>query len=147
MSNLAFLTNGEKNQLLEEAKEIGGIDKKNRIEEFCKSKTVDRFIQTIKMEKPHFRKKIDPFDLAFVLSVTPKKLHARIKAQDGAFLLFGLVENDTGIHLENCDINEISVDAKAKERILQELSVIGISEQVLFPEIEKTAQNIKSRYS
>lgn len=147
LSNLAFLKRSEKERLLSAARKTGALPPEDRAKEFCKEPIVDRLAQTIRMEKPYFRLEVDPYDLGFVVSVTPRKLHARIKAQEGAFLLFGLVEHDAGQHLSHMAIESVDIKSDSKAKILDELSLVGISAQTLFPEIASAADYIKKNYS
>jgi FRG domain len=147
LSNLAFLTRSEKEKLLEAARASPKDLPAERIAAFCKQPIVDRLIQTVRQEKSYFRMEVDPFDLAFVVSVTPRKIHARIKAQNGAFLLFGLVERTEGNHLNNMKIESVDIKSDSKSKILEELALIGISNERLFPEIENSAKQISSRYA
>lgn len=147
LSNLAFLTRSEKESILKIAKGTEDLSNVDRVDKFCKDPSVDKLIQTVKMEKPYFRSEANSYDLAYVVSVTPRKTHARIKAQDGAFLLFGIVEKDKGVHLEFIETEMIDISSTFKPRILDELETIGVSAKTLFPEIEHTADHIRKKYS
>ena len=147
LSNLAFLTRGQKEELFEAAKKIKLSSPKLRAEAFCQELIVDRLAQTVKMEKPYFRLEVDPFDLAYVVSVTPRKIHARIKAQEGAFLLFGITEKESGNHMSHMKVEQIEIKSTSKAKIIEELETIGISQKSLFPEISSAADQIKRRYS
>ncbi len=118
-----------------------------RIQQFKDCKALDRLIQTLKAEKAHFRPEVDPWDLAIVVSVTPKKSHERIKAQDGQFLIFGTREDSSGNHLNNIDLDELIIPSDKKQEILRDLALLGISEKTMFPEIDKSATQLKKKYS
>jgi hypothetical protein len=84
-------------------------------------------------------------DLKRVLAVRPKQANQRILAQQGAFLLFGLVstlraENEFGIN-----IVRTKVPVRAKKYLLDELDSININASTLFPEIESAAKYIMSK--
>lgn len=157
LSNLCFLKKYEKDELItnarstliESLKRSGSesIPKKDVILRFNEHEVVDRLVQFIRSEKPSFRAMINPFDLFGVVSVVPRKLHARLSAQDGAFFIFGLFgsigENDG----EKLKLEHVDVDRNSKAKILRELELVGISEDTLFPEIDKSADQIKRRYS
>lgn len=148
LSNLAFLKRSEKDELLSYAREhvSNQSASSKRILAFENCPALDRLIQTVRSEKPYFRAKVDPYDLAYVVSVTPRKTNDRIRAQEGNFLVFGLNEKESGSHLEHLEISEILVPAAAKADILADLNAVGISERTLFPEIEKSAIQIRERY-
>lgn len=79
--------------------------------------------------------------------MTPKKLHGRILAQNGAFILFGLAERTTRVNMSKIATETVHIDAKSKARIASELSTVGITESSMFPEIERAAIAIKGRYA
>ncbi|MFV1594850.1 FRG domain-containing protein [Phaeobacter sp. JH20_36] len=149
LSNLAFLKRSEKDELLSYAK--SNVPERaiqsERVKLYEKCPSLDKLLQTIRAEKNFFRSQADPFDLAYVVSVTPRKTHERIKAQEGQFLLFGMNESDQGTHLENLKITEIDISEFYKNILLSELAQFGVSEKTLFPEIEKSAIQIRQRYS
>jgi hypothetical protein len=147
LSALSMLKGVEKTDLLEDASRSANSNKAKRVSDFNKTNSADRLIQMVRREKPFFRTEIDPYDLAKIASVTPRKLHERIKSQDGAFLLFGLLGEINETRLDGITIENVDIKSESKERILSELSVMGISEKNLFPEIEKSASQIKKRYS
>lgn len=97
---------------------------------------------------------IDPNDLIYPVSVLPRKLDIRISSQSGAFLVFGLYSPEVEIGTDNKEPKrhylskferlEIYISPKHKERIIADLSRIGINEQTLFPSLQKTAERIKA---
>ncbi len=149
LANLSFLRRSEKEELLSVAKQnaSGKSTISERVEKYRGQANLSGLLQSVRAEKPHFEGRVDPFDLGFVLAVTPRKSHDRIRAQEGQFLLFGLVEEPTGEHLVNFKYSEIEIPAAAKSDLLRELEQVGISERTLFPEIDKTALQIKRKYS
>ncbi len=157
MSNLCYLTFSEKDQLLEHAINVledarkkhsgGSIPKSEVISEYNKHPVVEKLIQFIRMEKPAFKDKIDPIDISRVVSVVPRKLHGRLSAQDGAFLVFGTSIKLAEAEEANVVAAKIDIDHKAKGKITKELELIGISKASLFPEIDKSAEMIKRNYS
>ena len=88
-----------------------------------------------------------------VIVVKPKLNNPRIRAQRGAFLLFGtnFGEDDLNLSIgqkEDLYITsaELKIPSKHKKSILGELSRFGISEERLFPEIDIMAQFLKRKY-
>lgn len=106
--------------------------------------------------------------------VLPKQNNPRLIAQQGAFLLFGFkdsVSNKTAIPIipdemygkfETCikDGNgqviekqqssqkaEIIIKGSEKQKILDELKILGISNSTMFPEIDNIANELKSQYA
>ena len=101
--------------------------------------------QFIRREKSYFRAEIELADLQNVWFVRPRMNNPRLSAQSGAFLLFGAVrkiealkESDKGD-----EIRSIAHLRIRKEEMRDELKNFGITEDSLFPEIEKTAWRIK----
>ncbi len=71
----------------------------------------------------------------------------RIKNQTGAFYLFGM--NGTII---NCPIApnpmvRITIPSSLKTQLLEELSHVGINESYVFPELDKSMEMLKRKYS
>lgn len=84
-------------------------------------------------------------DLDKVYCVLPYQDNPRIIRQQGAFFIFG-IENGDKSKMSKLDVSkiEIPVTAKKKKEILEELKLAGISERVLFPEIDKVAHYLKT---
>ena len=60
------------------------------VEDFNELDIIDRLVNFIRVEKPHFRPVVRPEHLRTILCIKPKYNNHRIVAQAGAFLLFGL---------------------------------------------------------
>lgn len=106
---------------------------------------IDRLLQFIRVEKPHFRSAIVPDHLKSVLCVIPKRNNQRILVQSGAFLLFGNFGNLDTNHASGITVDRIHVSGNKKEEIRRELDRMAINESSLFPEIEKAAKYIRGR--
>lgn len=79
--------------------------------------------------------------------------NARISRQQGCFLIYGIDENKLNPAkipndwLKKSQQNEkFIINAENKKEILQELKSFGISTRILFPELEKQAEEIMSQY-
>ena len=120
---------------------------------------VGRLWTLIMPEKPYFDKDlIDPRDLFRIFIVQPRLLFPRVRAQSGAFLVsarherfdfeFEREPDDGNVQYRrnNSDVPynyyRLTVRAKCKESILKELKSLNISEDTLFPELEKSAKAI-----
>jgi len=139
MANLANLTKKQKDVL-----KTCAIDNPT-VEAFNKEKIVDILVFHIGMEKPHFRNLVNPGDLSLPVYVKPKMSNKRIVAQSGAFILWGLKEipTSTGTRLKQ---DRVWILEKHKPIIRKELSLLGIDERTLFPEIDKSAKYITDLY-
>jgi hypothetical protein len=159
MANLCFMTADEKDELIDIAPDImdkhdavlkaEGIEayKKKCVEEFNQNRKVGKLVHFIRGEKPAFQANIYHMDLAHVVAVSPRKLHPRILAQDGAFLLFGLFPYNPKLNwMDDYEVDTVDIGGSAKEKILSELASVGISKGTLFPEIETSARQITARY-
>lgn len=98
-----------------------------------------RLLQFIRAEKPYFLPEIELGDLKRILVVKPKQSNRRILAQQGAFLLFGLISSLDDQNEFDAQIIRTNIPAEAKPTILRQLDRININESSLFPEIEKSA--------
>lgn len=112
-----------------------------------------KLLHLIKEEKPYFQNIIDPVDLTKTLIVKPINNNERIKRQHGYFFLFG-IDRD----INNCaDINSIYrrnkitpkyfIEESNKTLLLEELEAVGISDNTLFPEIDKGAEHLKQFFA
>lgn len=135
VANLAHLKLTEKNN----------IDFSLTGDAFNKQTPVDRLIQFIRAEKPHFRPVIVPDDLNSVFAIKPKQNNRRIIAQSGAFLLFGLTANLDTVAVDGISIERIQINGSKKNYIVEELDRMGINDSTMFPEIEKAALYIRSK--
>lgn len=82
-----------------------------------------------------------PLSLLEDIVVLPHKTSERIKAQRGAFFLYGLHCEE--IHPKRpTHSSEIIIHKDYKEEIIQDLRNIGFSKERIFPELENIAQSI-----
>lgn len=141
IANLCHLKKFEKDQI-EELLNAGV----GSIEAFNREPVIDRLLQFIKTEKPHFRPIIQPVHLRSTVAVKPKQNSSRIIAQSGAFMLVGLLQDLKNEPPRDLIINRITIPASAKEQIRDELDAMSINDRTLFPEIEKSARYFKNKY-
>jgi hypothetical protein len=136
LANLALLSAEGKNSI--DFTKIG-------IGDFNEQDAIDRLLQAIRSEKPHFRDRIVPADLKRVLYIKPKINNNRIFAQSGAFLLFGLTPSLESKPVPGITIAKIHINGAHKTNIIFELDHIGINESTMFPEIESAARYITGK--
>lgn len=113
---------------------------------FNRYPAVDRLLQFVRDEKPYFRSRAVKADLFKTYLVIPKKNNPRIIAQSGAFLVFGLVDRERNPDLRSYEITRHRVPNKRKGPIREALEGLGITGSSLFPEIDKAASQIESRF-
>lgn len=119
-----------------------------------KDENYKKLLYQIQKEKPNFLDQIDKklFD-NYIVCVVPNMNNKRIIAQQGAFLLYGMywgTKRDHATFLGKTNkhiwVEEIDIDKKYKKKILEELKSMGISYEVLFPELESYSKLIESKY-
>lgn len=106
---------------------------------------IDRLLQFIRVEKPHFRGEIVPDHLRSVIVVKPKLNNKRIIAQSGAFFLCGLSVDLEASPPPEISIERININGNKKSVIRDELDRMAINDSTMFPEIEKAALYIKGK--
>lgn len=153
LSALSLLTPGEKNSIVYaivktfiEQGSSKRIASEQSLNDFNNTAEVRKLIELVQREKPYFAAKIQPIDLVNAVAVVPRKLHSRIIAQNGAFVIFGVGKTEKAIVEENITTEQIHIDQDSKAQLLKELAQVGVSESSLFPEIDKAALAIKRRY-
>ena len=110
--------------------------------------------QLIRQEKPYFEDRIDPRDLYQVFVVEPQLASERIRAQAGAFLVSAFHER-----FERDEIlkwNEeipvyahykLNISGEHKDSIMQELQLLNITRETLFPGLDSAAMSVTDFYS
>jgi len=133
-----------------------GADEKEQIrssilgmatDKFNNLPAVDRLIQFVRAEKPHFRPRLDREDLFKPYYVKPKMSNRRIVAQNGSFIIYGIDRDKMLTGKDPIKTNIISIPADLKLSIRNDLDSIGINESTLFPEIDRAASYIARNYS
>lgn len=112
-------------------------------------KAMHRLCQLIQEEKPYFRNRIDIKDFFRVIIVEPQQLSERLRAQSGAFLLSAFHER-----FERCEIAgkipnipvyahyTLSIPHRRKPRIKEDLDLINIRRETLFPGLDESAKAV-----
>ena len=99
---------------------------------------VKRLLHEVKKEKPAFENIINPKDLLNNYFLLPKKDNPRIIRQSGAFIIYGLDEEQV---IE--PYTKVIIPSSSKDTILEQLKCFGISKATLHPELYKVAEYIK----
>ena len=84
-------------------------------------------------------------DLQKVVCVLPKLNNPRISHQQGAFFLFGMQQTKAQCATLNIVPRRIIINTSYRKNILQQLSIFGINQSTLFPELDKVLSCIKSK--
>ena len=110
---------------------------------------MDRLYDLIRQEKPGFEKAIDPRDFYRVFVVEPQRSFARIRAQSGAFLVSAfherferdrILEWNSGIPAYGHATFTVGEDSK--ERILDELRLLNVTRESLYPGLDEAARAV-----
>lgn len=112
-----------------------------------------KFIHEIKNEKPYFLDAIEENHFNSVVCVKAKLDNKRIVKQSGAFLLFAMGKNkstpadipDKYLYKYNKDQTELKIAHNGKQKIIEELAELAISDATLFPEIDNVARYLKEQ--
>lgn len=115
---------------------------------------MDRLYDLIRQEKPVFQEVIDPRDFFRVFVVEPQQSFARIRAQAGAFLVSAfherfererILEWNSGI--PTYGHFTFKVKNEDKRRIFEELRLLNVTGESLFPGLDEAAKSVTDAYS
>ena len=145
--------NNEQDLLLGKNAAIQGIDIDINIKN-AYARAMGRLYHFIRHEKPYFLKEINPRNLFQVFVVEPKRSFERIRAQSGAFLISAFHERferdkilkwNSGIPVYDHYI--LKVASTCKEDLMDELRLLNITRESLFPGLDEAAKAVTQRYS
>ncbi|MCY4515123.1 MAG: pentapeptide repeat-containing protein [Candidatus Tectomicrobia bacterium] len=117
-------------------------------------RSLQRLHNFIRQEKPGSEERINPIDLLGVYIVEPQRRFGRIRAQSGAFVISAFHERleqpevlkwNSGIPIY--DHYKVTIPSKMKDKILDELKMLDISYETLFPGLDQTARAVTRLYS
>lgn len=112
-----------------------------------------RLCQFIREEKPHFENRIDIRDLFRVFIVEPQKRSERLWAQSSAFLVSAFHEQFDRETVEGSTDNipvyahyALTIPHCQKNAILEDLQLMNITRETLFPGLDESAAAITESY-
>ena len=115
---------------------------------------MEKLCQLIQEEKPGFVQRIELPDLFRVFLVEPQYSSERIRAQAGAVLASAYHDRFERMHVQKVqNVNvyghyTLSIPPEEnKKQFLDDLRLLNITRQTLFPGIDESAQEIEQRYS
>lgn len=124
-----------------------------KVEDFNSLTSISYLHHDIKEEKPYFKEIIKPHHMEQVYVVKVKLDNLRILKQGGAFLLFGIhatkeiqAEVSGKWILNGKNKLNLTIPSGKKDKILDELDVMGINESTLFPELEYQAKYLIEKF-
>ena len=111
-----------------------------------------RLYRLIRQEKPDFEERIDPRDFFRVFVVEPQQSFERVRAQSGAFLISAFHERFERCQVLDCNSDipvydhfTLEVPNDVKLHILNELRLLNISRETLFPGLDEAAKAVTQR--
>ena len=114
---------------------------------------MNRLYQLVQQEKQHFQNRIDVRDLFRVFVVEPQQLSERLRVQSGAFLVSAFHERFERSKIERtvADVPAyahyvLSVPRGRKAQIVEDLQLINIKREILYPGLDESARSITSFY-
>ncbi len=117
------------------------------IARFNKNNDVQYLLHEIKDEKPYFKDIIKKEHLESIWCVKPLLKNRRIVKQDGAFLLFGIESTKKNLaSYRDFEPIHFVVNKKNKKELRKILKLLGISKDKLFPELDTTAEYLRTFY-
>ena len=114
---------------------------------------MSRLVQYISLEHPSFEERIDPYDLFRVFVVEPQQSNERVRAQSAAFLLSAFHER-----FDECEVRHhtrhvpiyhqytFEIPHRRKNWIRGQLQSLQITEETLYPGLDKAAEAVKLQY-
>ena len=117
------------------------------------TKAMGLLLQLIRIEKPYFEERINLEDLYQVFVIEPQQSRDRIRAQAGAFLTSAFhqrFERDEVVrHNDRITIyahDMLSIPSESKPVIMEELQLLNITRETLFPGLDESASEITETY-
>ena len=153
IANFAKLRYGEQNRLLGITEEDTGEGNSLSFEGEH-AEIMRRLYHFIRHEKPYFLEEIAFRDIFRVFIVEPQQSFERIRAQAGAFLISAFHERFERDEILNWnaeftvyDHYRLTVQDANKQDIMNDLSLLNITRESLFPGLDEAAQAVTQRYS
>ena len=157
LANFAKLPNEEQRLLLgirEEEEELEARFESNpyrpglaRLEPY--DVAMEHLFQMIQAEKPYFVNRIDVRDFYQVFVIEPQQLSERIRAQSAAFIGSAFHERFERNQILKWNRNipvyshyKLAISGQHKAKLLDQLDLVGITRQTLFPGLDATAESI-----
>lgn len=153
IANFAKLRHAEQNLLLGKTREDTNEGESLGFEDEH-PEVMGRLYHFIRQEKPHFEERIDPRDPFRVLVVEPQQSFERIRAQSGAFLISVFHERFERSEILQLDADlpvyghyTLTVPSENKQYLMNDLRLLNITRESLFPGLDEAAKAITQRYA
>lgn len=103
------------------------------------NRVMRRFLHEIRGEYPAFEMCIEGRDLLRSYIVMPSEDNDRMKAQAGAFVIFGLDCRKGKEFADQHEVARILIRGNAKEKIMGSLERMRVTDNYIYPDLERTA--------
>lgn len=104
-----------------------------------------KFLHEIRGEYPAFETAIVGQNILDCFFVKANKNNIRMRVQSGYFVIYGLDEQACKQKLENHVVEEIIIDKNKKTQILEELSLMNVRSDTVYPDLERTAIYLRNK--
>ncbi len=104
-----------------------------------------RFLHEIRGEYPAFECAIIGEDLLNSYFVRANKNNQRMKIQDGYFIIHGLDNDKFNEFVDSHLVGKMIIKSGKKSEFLSDLNSMGIRDDVIFPDLERTALFLRSK--
>ena len=126
-----------------------------RVDDSNYATAIEQLSQLVQSEKPYFVNRIDPKDFYRVIIVEPQQSSERVSKQDGAFLVSAFHERFERKMIEARGKGvpplyahyQLTIPSSAKKTILEELKMLDITRESLFPGLDESANAVNEFYS
>ena len=109
--------------------------------------------QLIRAEKPYFDERINPRDFYKVFVVEPQQSSERIRAQSGCFLASAFHERFERDYIQRWSKDipvyahyRLDIPGESKPDILEDLKILNVTEETLYPGIDAAARAVTDAY-
>ena len=117
------------------------------------AKAAQILYQLIRAEKPYFDERLNPRDLYKVFVVEPQQSSERIRAQSGCFLASAFHERFERDHILRWSKDipvyahyHLDIPGENKLDILEDLKLLNVTEETLYPGIDAAARAVTDAY-
>ena len=153
IANFAKLPRFEQDLLMGKPVDTAEKERRRSYGQSCEY-SMERLYHLVGQEKPHFKEKVDIRDLFRVFVVEPQRSFERIRAQSGAFLISAFHERfeknnilKWNVNIPVYDYYKLTVPPGKKKEIENDLKLMNMTHEILFPGLEETAKAITQRNS
>jgi hypothetical protein len=89
----------------------------------------------------------DKRGVQFPVAVYPHYIHARLRAQRSCFTVHGKRKQGLDTLVPDRILKSYAIDPDCRESMLNELRTLGVTDSVVFPDLDGLAKELKARFS